>query len=335
MHYILFQKTNIYFGHYVYRQYDTYLKDNGWIYDASRGLSVETKNPQKARSISGAPPKEIVDMSGIAHGARMDNGKSMRHRRKVNDLDKNDSVVDKSASVTPKAPRKASTPAPEWTPKLIEKLKISVKKQENVTKNGGVAWKKVVGEMGISNYHCKTQWTILQEAENDDSSSSSSEDADDDNEDKSDHSTRNTFLSMQLEFKREMAREMADMKSKLQKEFASKEKETAKLLAKAEEKEKEMVKFISKAAVAPEEEEMEVDDDKENKRRKNKGQKKDVKPLKKKKKQRRTRAGKHNSDSDTELESASESSSESEGEEVVVAQKGKNKRSWRKRSRIN
>lgn len=63
---------------------------------------------------------------------------------------------------TAAAPKITKTVAPTWTERLDTKLK-SYCLRHQLSKGRGIAWKKVVQEMNISQHHCKQRWNDLKE----------------------------------------------------------------------------------------------------------------------------------------------------------------------------
>jgi len=176
--------------------FNKYLDCNRWKYDPSRGISIDTKNPQKANDVLTANPKQHTDLSGPSQGSRLVNGRSSRIlEQKLQQQQETDKVQDLTVEDAPatgrtkKGKTKAgnqrgpSTASPIWTPKLNAALLETVKKYSGKTSNGGIAWNKVVSELNITLHHCKKQWQLLEQPQvNQELSSSDDEEEEDESE---------------------------------------------------------------------------------------------------------------------------------------------------------
>lgn len=65
---------------YLFSNFKTFLDVNRWVYDKERGISIKTKNPQRAKD-QAILPKDQIEMNGIALGARVTDGKLTRSSR--------------------------------------------------------------------------------------------------------------------------------------------------------------------------------------------------------------------------------------------------------------
>ena len=123
-----------------YSYYQVYLQVQRQVYDPKRGLSIKTKNPLKARDVNAKVPKPHLDLDGLALGARLVDGKSLRiqdmtlknlaEASAVVDLvveqeevtDAVDAVKSPPKKAAKNSSRAASTPAPQWTSELKRRL---------------------------------------------------------------------------------------------------------------------------------------------------------------------------------------------------------------------
>ena len=65
-------------------KFELYLAINRWVYDPDRGLSIDTQNPQKARSLNAtAAPKRKFNPVGEATGARFGDEGNLRSARNL------------------------------------------------------------------------------------------------------------------------------------------------------------------------------------------------------------------------------------------------------------
>ena len=157
-------------------KFNLYLKVNRWIYDETRGISITSQHPQKAKAMN-AVPKSQFEPSGEAHGARFSNGSNIRSARvtkkKVeeeqgneDDKEEDDNHVDLTdpppASVP--ATKRAKSAAPQWTAKLEAALTASVKKWTGKASNGGIAWVHVQTDMHMTKHHVMSHWKKIEHA---------------------------------------------------------------------------------------------------------------------------------------------------------------------------
>ena len=142
--------------------FETYIKVNRWQYDSSRGISINTKNPMKARDRT-VLPKETINLDGVAEGARHVHGSSVKSSRLLKKklvTSKNDDEVvvvvpvstkerkKKRKKETPQSSSKKNLP-PKWDCKHCDILSASVNKHRGMALNGGIAWVMVEKETGF------------------------------------------------------------------------------------------------------------------------------------------------------------------------------------------
>ena len=75
------------------RKFNDYIAVNRWAYDPQRGISINTKNPQRAKNKS-VLPKEQLEFDGPALGARMNDGELIRSSRLFTKRNAVPSIVD-------------------------------------------------------------------------------------------------------------------------------------------------------------------------------------------------------------------------------------------------
>ena len=163
---------------YIYRKFKIFLAVNRWIYDKSRGIPIDTKNPQRAHSVlvaeaagggatSSVQPINIVQPVGrnpvmLQRSSRLAMSKSKQEADQKAAAEKNvDVAADNDAEEVEAVARKTKikpTRAPNWDNKMNKKLTATVKKCIGQGRKGAISWAAVVKEMGTTKHHCQSQW---------------------------------------------------------------------------------------------------------------------------------------------------------------------------------
>ena len=171
---------------------------NRWYYDPDRGISINTKNPQRAKDKK-TLPMEQLELDGIAVGGRVVNtdGSSMKSSRlllkqqaeaaasaaaaaavatatkQAKDDNKSSEdedsdcaiILPRVAAAAPKK-RKGDTKKPtaniEWTKKLRNSLIASINKHQGKAHNKGIAWDEVEHDMALPKNDLKVEWRKIQ-----------------------------------------------------------------------------------------------------------------------------------------------------------------------------
>lgn len=173
----LYITSSNFIHHYIIYDYDThyskfkdYLAVNRWVYDKDRGISIKTKNPQRAKD-KAILPKPQLEINGIAHGARVTDGNLMRSTRLLSkqfhdvhdtlDVSSDEDVeANKKQPPPPKRRKKQQIPAviQKWTSKLHNSLCASVRKHKGMAGNGGIAWTAVSIDLKMSKKVVQAEW---------------------------------------------------------------------------------------------------------------------------------------------------------------------------------
>lgn len=169
------------------RKFELWLKVNRWVYDATRGLHIDTKNPQKARSVN-APFQKVAAVEDLTGDSRFEDGGQLRSTRIQlkkfahsdapeeelnggNEEGENDQQQSMEPSPSKSAGKRAKkrqsirslSPAPTWTKKLEAAFQSSVKRWKGKASNGGIAWVHVMNDLNMSKHHVTVHWKKLQQ----------------------------------------------------------------------------------------------------------------------------------------------------------------------------
>jgi hypothetical protein len=154
---------------YLFSKFKTFLDVNRWVYDKERGISIKTKNPQRAKD-QAILPKDQIEMNGIALGARVTDGKLTRSSRlltKQNTAqnpfdvlsdDEGDRCIIRKQTPQPKKQKVIARSTIKWTPKMLKLLAASVKKHKGKAGNGRIAWTLVSKDLKLNKRAVQAEW---------------------------------------------------------------------------------------------------------------------------------------------------------------------------------